>query len=357
MGDGSAEEAIGSLDRPRLPRRPREWEAIPRPSGDASSDDQRTWIASAPMPSRPWGARAVPLALGREGRDSRPGRPAEQPQELRRRNPPAAPNGGHRAVRVRQVLAGIRHRVRGRPAPVCGIAVGIRATVPGADGEAGRRRRGWGLPRGRDRAEEPDPDVTLHGRHVHRGLRLSAPSLGANRPHLLPTLRAGAEAGHGPVGDGHAAGTAGGDSVRGRLSAQAVGQGDGRDGAREPAGAGLPAGGRQRRAEDAGRGRGGKSFVHARVVAARCGGSAVGRPRIGGPDRRSGEHCFPGGGWGMRRTTGWRPEARYHRPEARGQRPETRARGQRSEARGWRRELPSPVTRHPSRLHRALRMP
>ena len=45
----------------------------------------------------------------------------------------------HRPLRLRQVVAGLRHDLRRGPAAVCRVAVGLRAAVPGPDGEARRR--------------------------------------------------------------------------------------------------------------------------------------------------------------------------------------------------------------------------
>ena len=46
--------------------------------------------------------------------------------------------GAHRAVGVGQELAGLRHHLCRGPAALCGEPVGLRAPVPGADGQAGR---------------------------------------------------------------------------------------------------------------------------------------------------------------------------------------------------------------------------
>ncbi len=44
----------------------------------------------------------------------------------------------HRPVRLRQVLAGVRHDLRRGPAPLRRVAVRLRPPVPGTDGQAGR---------------------------------------------------------------------------------------------------------------------------------------------------------------------------------------------------------------------------
>ncbi len=51
----------------------------------------------------------------------------------------ATPHCLYRRQRVRQVVAGVRHDLRRGPAPVRRVALGLRTSVSGADGEAGRR--------------------------------------------------------------------------------------------------------------------------------------------------------------------------------------------------------------------------
>ena len=81
---------------------------------------------------------------------------------------PARPaRGVHRPVRLRQILARLRHHLCRGPAPLRRVAVGLRAAVPGDDAEAGRR-----------------PDRRPVARHLHRAedhleatrARRSAPS-------------------------------------------------------------------------------------------------------------------------------------------------------------------------------------
>ena len=62
-----------------------------------------------------------------------------QPQEHRRGDPPRSARGRHRAVRVGQVHAGVRHRLRRGAAEVHGVAVGVRPAVPRSAAEAGGR--------------------------------------------------------------------------------------------------------------------------------------------------------------------------------------------------------------------------
>ena len=100
--------------------------------------------------------------------------------------PARQPGRHHWPVRVRQVLAGVRHDLRGGPAALRGIAVRLCAPVPGDDAEAGRRPDRRSFAGHLDRAENDEPQPALHRRHGHRDLRLHAPPLGADRRPLLP---------------------------------------------------------------------------------------------------------------------------------------------------------------------------
>ena len=79
--------------------------------------------------------------------------------------------------------------LRRGPAPLRRVAVGLRAPVPRADGQARR-----GLDRGPlagdlDRPEDDLAQPALDGRDGHRDLRLPAPAVGARRQAALPDLR------------------------------------------------------------------------------------------------------------------------------------------------------------------------
>ena len=110
--------------------------------------------------------------------------------------PAARLHGRSPAVGLGQVLARVRHDLRRGPAALRRVAVGVRAAVPRADGEARRRLDRRALARGRDRAEESDQDVALDRRHGDRDLRLPAAALGARRTHVLSALRPRDAAGH-----------------------------------------------------------------------------------------------------------------------------------------------------------------
>src|SRR5215212_11277575 len=66
----------------------------------------------------------------RRPRDHDPRRARAQSQERRRRNPARPARGVHRAVRLGQVLARLRHDLRRGSAALCREPVGLRAPVP-----------------------------------------------------------------------------------------------------------------------------------------------------------------------------------------------------------------------------------
>ena len=99
-----------------------------------------------------------------------------------------------------QVVARLRHDLRGRAAPVRRVAVGLRPAVPRADGEAGRRSDRRPVAGDLDRAEDDRLESALDGRHGHRNLRLPAAALRQHRRAALPQLRQGD---HQPVARAH----------------------------------------------------------------------------------------------------------------------------------------------------------
>ena len=86
----------------------------------------------------------------------------------------------HRAVRLGQVLAGLRHHLRRGPAPLRRVAVGLRPPVPRPDGQARRRLHRGPVAGHLDRPEVGVAQPPLDRRHHHRGLRLPPAAL---RPH------------------------------------------------------------------------------------------------------------------------------------------------------------------------------
>ena len=127
---------------------------------------------------------------------------------------PAARRAGrdHRPVRLGQVLARVRHDLRGGPAPLRGVALGLRAPVPGADGQARCRLDRGALAGDLDRPEDDLAQPPLDRGDGDRDLRLPAPAVVARGQAALPDLRAAdrgtvGRADHRP-GDGAARGGA-----------------------------------------------------------------------------------------------------------------------------------------------------
>ena len=119
-------------------------------------------------------------------RARRPRRPRAQPQGHHR--PPAAepPDLHHRAVRLRQVLARLRHDLRGGAAPLRRVALRLRAAVPADDGEAGRRPHRRPEPCDLDRPEDDLAEPALDGRHGDGDLPIICACLCACRAPALP---------------------------------------------------------------------------------------------------------------------------------------------------------------------------
>ena len=121
----------------------------------------------------------------------RPRRQRAQSQEHRRRDPPGSARRHHGAVGLGQVLARVRHHLCRGAAALRRVALGLRAAVPGADGEArGRLHRGP-LAGDLDRAEDDLQEPALDRGHGHRDLRLPARAVRPRRHSALPQLRPG----------------------------------------------------------------------------------------------------------------------------------------------------------------------
>ena len=105
---------------------------------------------------------------------------------------PARPAGrDHRPVRLGQVVAGVRHALRRGSAALRRVALGLRAAVPRADGEARRRLHRGPLAGHLDRPEDHLAQPALDGRHRHRDLRLPAPAVRARRARRTARSAAG----------------------------------------------------------------------------------------------------------------------------------------------------------------------
>ncbi len=104
---------------------------------------------------------------GHDEHHPHPGRARAQPQERRPRAAARQAGGVHRSLGLGEVVTGVRHHLRRGSAPVRGVVVRVRPTVPRADGQARRRLHRGSLARDLDR-----PEVR---RRATRGRR-SAPS-------------------------------------------------------------------------------------------------------------------------------------------------------------------------------------
>ena len=123
------------------------------------------------------------------GADPHPRRPPEQPQEPRPRHPHRTAGRRHRHLGQRQVLAGLRHPLCRRAAPLRRDLLGLCPPVPRPDGPtAGRqhRRRAAGH---RHRPDQSGAHLALDGRHDDRAQRPSEAADGARRHPVLPAVR------------------------------------------------------------------------------------------------------------------------------------------------------------------------
>ena len=152
-----------------------------------------------PRPGRPGGSGDSPArhpSLDRLSKEPHEpflhpyrGRAPAQPQKPLARHPPRRTCGRLRPFGIGQIHACVRHRLCGRPAPVCGIPFRLRPPVPPADGQAGRRQDRGPFPRHLAGTADHGPQPALHGRHRHRSLRLPARLLRPPRQDVLPQMR------------------------------------------------------------------------------------------------------------------------------------------------------------------------
>ena len=117
-------------------------------------------------------------------------RPRAQSQKRRPRYSARPAGGVHRPVRLRQILARLRHHLCRGPASLRRKPVGLRAPVPGNDAEAGRRSDRRPLTGHLHRAENYLAQSALDRRHGHRDPRLHAAPVGPRRRALFAGDRA-----------------------------------------------------------------------------------------------------------------------------------------------------------------------
>ena len=202
---------------------------VPQPDSGGS----RPWSTVLPTPFR----RRRALRGGPAPR--RPRCTRAQPARRRPRPSPRQPDRLHRAVRLGEVEPGVRHDLRRGSAPVRRVAERVRAAVPRADGQAGRRLHRGPVPGRLDRPEVDEPQPALDRRHDHRGARLPALALRPRRRPALPGLRPRDREADAPADRGPGARHAGGQPVPGARPRGAHPQGRVRRPVRHAADAGL----------------------------------------------------------------------------------------------------------------------
>src|SRR6266568_2172881 len=121
--------------------------------------------------------------------DHRQGGPRAQPQVRPPRDPQEEAGGLHGGLGLGEVLARLRHPLRGGAAPLCRVALVLCPAVPRADGEAEVRHDPRPLPDDLDRAEGGVEQPALDRRDHHRGPRLPPRPVRVDRGAALPVLR------------------------------------------------------------------------------------------------------------------------------------------------------------------------
>ena len=119
------------------------------------------------------------------------GRTGTQSQEYRYQASAWQAGRADRAVRFGQVVAGVRHHLRGGAAALCRVAVELRADVPWADGKAGRGLYRGTVPGDFHRPENDLQEPALDRGYGHRNLWLPALIVGAGGHAALPEVRQG----------------------------------------------------------------------------------------------------------------------------------------------------------------------
>ena len=112
-----------------------------------------------------------------------------QPALRRRPHPEEEARRADGRVGLGQVVARLRHPLRRGAAPLRRVALGLRAPVPRADGEAALRHDPRPVADHLDRAEDHGHEPALDRRHHHRDLRLPARAVRAGRHPALPRVR------------------------------------------------------------------------------------------------------------------------------------------------------------------------
>ena len=96
-------------------------------------------------------------------------------KKYHRRNSARQARRTHGPLRLRQIIARVRHNLRRGPTPVCRVFVLLRQNVPRPDGQTRCRCDRRFVARHFHRPEDDQQKPPLHGRHRDGNLRLSAP--------------------------------------------------------------------------------------------------------------------------------------------------------------------------------------
>ncbi|TSE20612.1 hypothetical protein Taqua_02396 [Tepidimonas aquatica] len=123
--------------------------------------------------------------------DPHPRCASAQPAQPGRRHPHRSDHRGHGAQRFGQVVAGVRHPVRRRPAALRRNLLGVRAPVSGPHGQARGRPHRRCAPRDRHRPDQSGAQLALHGGHDDRTERPPQAAAGARRAVVRPDDGAG----------------------------------------------------------------------------------------------------------------------------------------------------------------------
>src|SRR5690606_30834791 len=92
----------------------------------------------------------------------------------------------HRPVRLGKIVTCVRYFICRRPAPLCRVAVGLRASVFAIDGKTGRRFDRRPIASDLDRTESDLAQSALDGWYRDRNSRLPASVVRTRRHTLLP---------------------------------------------------------------------------------------------------------------------------------------------------------------------------
>ena len=133
--------------------------------------------------------RKAKLACYGSGRTRRSRRPGAQLKDVTVRLPRHKRSSASPGSRAWEVEPCLRHDLRGGPAPLRGVALGLRPPVPPDDGEAGRRLDRRPQPGDLDRPEDHLTKPEIHRRHGHGDLRLPPAALRPRGKTPLSDLR------------------------------------------------------------------------------------------------------------------------------------------------------------------------